>query len=596
MSTLQQAFAIRDAQIRVVDILPGSVSDPITLECRIIDLDRLSSSYEALSYVWGDAVSKRVVDISGHKVEITQTLHTAFQELRNAQTRRTLWVDQVSINQSDDTEKAHQVELMRTIYKLCSQCLIWLGRIPTDQGFSTLDAEVALDFLHMIADRETYAASHEYERYHPLVADNERGERARKAFRALVLGGNPWWSRVWTLQEASLPLAATLHWGSLTISLETIEDAAKTMCSGWFCNIATERIAADFRDLTSNFLYPVRGLSIARLGETPLDTLMRWRYRKATDSRDKVYGLVGLIAADTLAGIPALRDVSYSISPAVLFARVTLDLIKFTEDLRPLVGARELPHVTPGNPTWAIDFASCSAIGQRQTRWWQHSHRYLRWMASKGLNSEFQVSGDETSLFLSGKFIDEVDKVSGVYTVSAEEEISDERLRESIIQSYIMLEEYQASRGSDLDIDYVGGGGTLRDAFWRTVLGNLVMEEMPRGVPMEHDMRAFEDYVNDGKHGRLTLSLHGFVPNHAFFITKMGYIGVGPSDLRERDWICVFVGGKVPFVVRSEAVEGMESVGLENCRFHLLGDAYVHGTMRGETIKRDEELSIIQLV
>ena len=78
---------------------------------------------------------------------------------------------------------------------------------------------------------------------------------------------------------------------------------------------------------------------------------MRWRYRQATDPREEVYGLVGLIAPDSLSGIPALRDISYSVTPV---ARVTLDLIQFDKDLRSFVGARELPHITPNLLTWAI--------------------------------------------------------------------------------------------------------------------------------------------------------------------------------------------------------------------------------------------------
>ena len=74
---------------------------------------------------------------------------------------------------------------------------------------------------------------------------------------------------------------------------------------------------------------------------------MRWRYRQATDPREEVYGLVGLIPPDSLSGNHALRDVSYSVTPVALFARVTLDLIQSDKDLGSFVGARELSHITP---------------------------------------------------------------------------------------------------------------------------------------------------------------------------------------------------------------------------------------------------------
>jgi hypothetical protein len=145
------------------------------------------------------------VDISGYDVEVTQRLYAAFQQLRYAQTKRTLWVDQVCIDQEDSEEKGNQIGLMRTIYRRCSLCLIWLGDISSRERFSTQDAEVALDFIHVVAYRKTVKTSHIF------VSDNDDGQRARKSFESLILGGNPWWSRVWTLQEASLPSTATLQ-------------------------------------------------------------------------------------------------------------------------------------------------------------------------------------------------------------------------------------------------------------------------------------------------------------------------------------------------------------------------------------------------
>jgi hypothetical protein len=73
-------------------------------------------------------------------------VHTAFECLRYLAEKWTLWIDQVSIDQTNDDEKSHQVSLMRTIYKKCSQCVVWLGDIPSDKGFPRRDAEVAMTF------------------------------------------------------------------------------------------------------------------------------------------------------------------------------------------------------------------------------------------------------------------------------------------------------------------------------------------------------------------------------------------------------------------------------------------------------------------
>lgn len=588
--SLQQAFPIHGEEIRVVELLPGTDLDAISLECRIITLDG-GRNFEALSYVWGDMHTMRNVEISGYNVEITQPLYVAFQNLRDVHEKRTLWVDQVCINQSDDVEKSHQVSLMRTIYRKCSQCVIWLGEIPSDRQFSASDAKVAMDFVHIMAYDKSYLT-----KVQGFVTDDEHGKRARKAFEALIMGGNPWWSRVWTLQEASLPYAATLQWGPLTLPLKTIELAAFNLCQGWLCEIPSKEVAAEYEQLTRNFLYPVRGLSIARSGESPLNALMRWRYRQATDPRDKVYGLAGLLPSNSLSGIPSLRDVDYNVTSPTLFTRVTLDLIRFDKDLRSLVGARELRQITPEIPSWAIDFASSSAIGKRQTKWWQHSHRYLRWTASKGLDFRLETSENNKSLLLSGILIDRVQKVSGVYHVSIEDEIDDEKLRENIVQSRHLLNEHRTFWDRYFGTDYVSGG-TLEDAFWRTMLGNLIMAETPKGVPKYYHMDDFEAYIGKGTHSRLTLSLYGLVPNHAFFITTKGYIGMGSPDVREGDEVRIFGGGRVPFVIRSLDNPPLEKPAGEIPNYHLICDAYVHGVMRGEAvIEKKEEVEVIKLV
>jgi hypothetical protein len=72
-------------------------------------------------------------------------------------------------------------------------------------------------------------------------------------------------------------------------------------------------------------------------------------------------------------------------------------------------------------------------------------------------------------------------------------------------------------------------------------------------------------------------SLIGMLENQTFFITRSGYIGIGPAQTRDGDQVWVFNGGNVPFVMRKLETEKMECLQLT-----LTGDAYVHGIMDGE--------------
>lgn len=62
--------------------------------------------------------------------------------------------------------------------------------------------------------------------------------------------------------------------------------------------------------------------------------------------------------------------------------------------------------------------------------------------------------------------------------------------------------------------------------------------------------------------------------NRCLFKTKTGYLGVGPSLSREGDRVVLAKGGMVPLVLR--AVDNTK------VKWELVGDAYIHGIMRGE--------------
>ena len=66
------------------------------------------------------------------------------------------------------------------------------------------------------------------------------------------------------------------------------------------------------------------------------------------------------------------------------------------------------------------------------------------------------------------------------------------------------------------------------------------------------------------------------------FITRKGYIGVGPHTLLPNDQICILHGAHTPHVLRPRS-------GQRRGTF-LIGDAYVHGIMDGEIMGESEEV------
>jgi hypothetical protein len=62
-----------------------------------------------------------------------------------------------------------------------------------------------------------------------------------------------------------------------------------------------------------------------------------------------------------------------------------------------------------------------------------------------------------------------------------------------------------------------------------------------------------------------------------------GFLGLGPQQSRPGDKIVIFLGPKVPYILRKR----------EFGQFQLIGEAYVHGIMDGECM--DMKVSVEQI-
>ena len=81
-----------------------------------------------------------------------------------------------------------------------------------------------------------------------------------------------------------------------------------------------------------------------------------------------------------------------------------------------------------------------------------------------------------------------------------------------------------------------------------------------------------------------------------FFVTKDGYIGIGPADATEGDEVHVLAGGKVPFIMRrvskewpdriqDNATDLQEDLDVNLQLYNMIGETYVHGIMHGEALE-----------
>lgn len=112
---------------QMVRLLPGSGNDRIQCELIASSLSPKAPSYEVLSYCAGDASDRKSVMLDGHDFNTFRTTFEALCQLRHAESSRDLWIDQISINQTDIDERDNQFLLMRDIQS-CNTYTYLAGR------------------------------------------------------------------------------------------------------------------------------------------------------------------------------------------------------------------------------------------------------------------------------------------------------------------------------------------------------------------------------------------------------------------------------------------------------------------------------------
>ena len=126
-------------EIRLITLAPGKWRDPIACSLQIVSLDD-NPTYEALSYVWGNASLRKWICLKNCSFDVSKSLEVALRHLRHEDSERVMWIDAICINQSDEAEKSEQVKKMQFIYARTSHLVVWVGEASEDSdlGMRTL--------------------------------------------------------------------------------------------------------------------------------------------------------------------------------------------------------------------------------------------------------------------------------------------------------------------------------------------------------------------------------------------------------------------------------------------------------------------------
>ncbi|KAI1866277.1 uncharacterized protein JN550_007665 [Neoarthrinium moseri] len=622
-----RSLDIHSRQIRLLHLLPGVWDDQVSCELHVASLDD-TPEYQALSYVWGSPETTKLILLHGCEVPVTTNLHAALRRLRLPTDTRVIWIDALCINQSLLDELSQQVSIMGEIYEGCQEVLMWLGerkgeepkgdrqtlkeghdqlrkfleagdftRDPDGVDLDNYEVLLAFSMFYILSsDRHVNELPCFVERRASLWDVSDCFNSGFREFYSIV--SLAYWTRIWIVQEIVLPPSATVVYGSMNCPWDVIaqagmlfENHANSCCLEQCTNFSGE-----VKDVISAFSFKARTLEMIRMHRsigTQLDLLWILRqnfHREATDSRDKVYGVLGLVSSPR--DIGSIRP-DYRRSAREVYEDVTMNLIGSVSSLSVLAGDATR---NADFPSWVADWGQQS---KKDVWQWdiERTAMYHHYNATK--NCELVADRLPGSILKVEGVL--VDSIAAVGPLMNSENIGDST--STTCRDVLAL----ASMPDD-DRQIYKCGGTWADAYWRTLCGDMIVEiegslkyEMRRTKPEDRQMyelwRTVLQFGYDEALNNHTgiVDLEGYqasvvraTRNRKFFVTQNGYLGLGPDPILPGDDVYVISGSKVPFVLHR--VDNSEADSRENDSssypvFKLIGDSYVHGIMDGEALE-----------
>ena len=326
-----------------------SWSDPIRCQLWVTSLAKSEKRYyEAVSYCWDDDEKSNLIYVNDRPYYITDSLNSLLRYRREKDQSVTLWIDAICINQDDHEEKQKQVQLMREIYLCSNRLTIWLG---SPSG----DTRLAFTTILYILQGD------------PLKLPYLDGD-SRRALNSLF--DRPLWTRIWIVQEIILGTmfskgsAAILRCGNFIASMPVFWEVISRISIYQDENRqhfpSIEKIVALWV-LRRSIKGPSGEQSLKQLlsgrssdsAPTLLDLMADYRQHKASDARDKVYGLLGI--SQTEDDFFRSIEVNYEAPASDLYTSVARFVIKQHGNLDLLKHCRG--QVLKGLPSWVPDWS-----------------------------------------------------------------------------------------------------------------------------------------------------------------------------------------------------------------------------------------------
>ncbi|CAM1503623.1 Fc.00g012140.m01.CDS01 [Cosmosporella sp. VM-42] len=604
------------------------------------DFDPESLDFHALSYCWGDPSDYVKISVGSANdtadsqstqkpFSVARTVEAALRRLRRPRKPLTIWIDAVCINQENTQERTQQVKLMSDIYSLATRVHIWLGDkdpgieaclrlvreiynfnerqcpggdvcqchgTPHSLKTETLDAK-----MQGKKENATFRGMHEI--FHALksqfpreVIDLAGGPKeAELSLLMSVLFANPWFSRVWVVQEVTLSHMCSVHCSDVVIPWKELVQVNTWLNAPQFArqraHIESQIVMAPIWIILGKFRRSTRiGEPRRRHSPEPnelpgiLEVFLLGLDLRATDPRDKLFALLTFGKGTCILGeLNELIKPDYDKPVDQVFADFTRWWIRRHRSLSIL----SIIHCQPGR-TWQNTLGpDDSAYPLKRPTWAVRSEGRLRW-ARANLDSQFKFRATKqrtpnlSLLDISDPF---VLRLSGT-------RVSDIRaIGHASIEEFYPYDKEKNKRAEISTVfDTIVDPCEFTGIWTSANIPRFKNDSSQRAqLKYEDHLRCHWSYVPSPKLKALRIptgrTLEWYETDRlptcvskCFFVASDGRFGLCPGTASEGDSIALLDGGKVPYLLRRV----QDASRPEDDQFELVGECYVDGIMHGE--------------
>ncbi|KAI1660148.1 heterokaryon incompatibility protein-domain-containing protein [Daldinia decipiens] len=270
--------------------------------------------YHAISYTWGDPSQTTHISINNQPLKVRKNCEYVLRQARwHEEHLRTLslpwrhryyWIDAICINQVDNEEKSHQVQMMGKIYRLASCVLSCIGPHADDSRF----------LLHFVRRNYYYFKSVSTANWKPsklgqlwlaglgstrsaFSAYMQVLERAERAKDALIR--RPYFTRLWILQEMFAARKVHVCCGEDSVPMDylhVLRPSLTRQSPRYRNNMLREKSISPTVDESICWVHFAKYGSTGYVAPLGLYTALgQSMFLCCQDSRDRIYGILTVI-------------------------------------------------------------------------------------------------------------------------------------------------------------------------------------------------------------------------------------------------------------------------------------------------------------